>query len=256
MTGVPAGRILSGELRYFRLPEVLHLVSLQGLTGRLSMSSGGSRVDIYFRGGEVAFATGDVRTSREQLGDLLVRMGRLTQGALDGALEKCRTTGLRLGRVLADDGLVPAGDIRAALMKQTERSVYKAMAWGEGRFEFELSALPEFVEDIPLGLKAEDLVLEGVRRVEELRLLSGKIPRLDIVFVKPAYTPEDLRRLALKPEERRVLELVDGEKDVSGLIKASGLGEVGLLRALYALYSVGIIRKSGPAGKKGRTQYL
>jgi len=53
-----------------------------------------------------------------------------------------------------------------------------------------------------------------------------------------------------------VLELVDGERDVNELIRASGLGEFGLLKALYALYSVGIIRKSGPAGKDGRTQYL
>jgi len=252
----PPGRVLSGELRYFRLPEVLHLVSLQGLTGRLSMSSGGSHVDIYFRGGDVAFATGDTRASREQLGHLLVRMGRLTQGALDQALEKCRATGERLGRVLSGDGTVSTGDIRAALMKQTERSVYKAMAWDEGRFEFELSAMPEFVEDIPLGIKAEDLVLERVGRLQELRLVAGKIPRLDIVFTKPAHKPEDTARLELGPEEKMVLELVDGDRDVNELIRVSGLSEFSLLKALYALYSVGIIRKSGPAGKDGRTQYL
>jgi len=118
-----ASRILSGELRYFRLPELLQLVSLQGLTGRLSMSSQGKHVDIYIRSGAVAYATGDTRIPREQLGFLLVNMGRLTQGALDEALAKCAGTGARLGHVLSEEGIVSTDDIRSALEKQTERSV-------------------------------------------------------------------------------------------------------------------------------------
>jgi len=252
----PAGSLLSGEIRYFRLPDVLHMVALQGLTGRLSMSSEGKHVDIYFRSGDVAYATGDSRGEREQLGFLLVNMGKLTSGALEDALARCRESGERLGRVLVDGGTVSEQDIRSALMKQTERSAYKAMAWADGRFSFELCRLPEFVEDIPLGLKAADLVIEGVRRLGELRLFAEKIPRLDIVFTAPPYTADDVERMGLKPEERRVLQLIDGERDVSALIEASGLGELGLMRALYALYAVGIIRKSGPGGRADRTQYL
>jgi len=253
---VPASRILSGELRYFRLPELLQLVSLQGLTGRLSMSSQGRHVDIYIRSGAVAYATGDTRSTREQLGFLLVNMGRLTQGALDEALAKCARTGARLGHVLSEEGIVSLDDIRSALEKQTERSVYKAVAWAEGGFSFELCALPDFVEDMPIGLGVDELLLEGSRRVGELRLLSEKIPRLDIIFTKPAYTREDIAGMGLKPEERRALELVDGQKDVAALIIESGMGELGLLRALYALYTVGIIKRSSPAGKASRTQYL
>jgi Domain of unknown function (DUF4388) len=250
------GRILSGELRYFRLPELLQLVSIQGLTGRLSMSSEGRHVDIYIRSGAVAYATGDTRSAREQLGFLLVNMGRLTQGALDETLAMCAKTGARLGQTLVEDGVVSSDDIRSALKKQTERSVYKAVAWADGGFSFELCTLPDFVEDMPIGLNVDDLLLEGSRRVGELRLLSEKIPRLDIVFTKPAYTREELAGMELKPEERRALELIDGKKDVAALIAESGMGELGLLRALYALFTVGIIKRSAPAGKAGRTQYL
>lgn len=250
-------RILAGDLRYFRLPEILHMVSVQSLTGRLSMSHGGKFVDIYVRDGAVAYASGEARGEKEQMGALLVGMGRLASGALDAALRKCAETGDRLGSVLVDEGYVPSADIKAALEKQTERSVYRAMAWGDGEFSFEICPMPGFVEDVQLDIKAEALIMEGVRRVNEIRLFTEKIPSLDTVFVKPAYTAEEVEAMALKEEERLVLELVDGSRDVAGMIRASGLGEFGLMKALYALYTTGIVKKaSSPARKSERTQYL
>lgn len=249
-------RVLSGDLKFFRLPEVLHMVSLQSLTGRLSMSHDGRYVDMYFRDGAVAYATGDARGEKEQLGSILVGMGRLTAGGLDAALKKSAETGGRLGKVLVEGALASLSDIRSALAKQTERSVYRAVAWGEGVFYFEICELPAFVEDIQLNIKVEGLILEGVRRVSEIRLFSEKIPSMDAVFTSPVYAPDELDGMGLKEDERRVLSLVDGKRDVTDMVRASGLGEFGLLRALYALYSAGIIKKAGVARKGGKTQYL
>jgi len=254
-TGEP-GPVLSGDVRYFRLPEVLQLVSMQRMTGRLSMSHEHQMVDIYFKGGQVVFATGDKRGRREQLGFMLINMGRITKSGLDMALDKSANTGVRLGKVLVDEGLVSLADIKSVILKQTERSAYKAMAWDEGSFFFEFCDMPEFVEDMPVSLSVENLILEGVRRIEEGRLISEKIPSLDIVFIKPAYTAEEITNMGLRGEERLVLDLIDGKSEVKDLFGRSGLGEFGLLRALYALYSAGIIRKREHALRSDRTQYL
>lgn len=250
--------VLSGDLRYFRLPEILHMVSMQSLTGRLSMSHEGRSVDVYFRDGWIAYATGETRSPKEQLGSMLVSMGRLTKGALDDALARSASESKfgRLGRVLIDDGHVSADDIRTALTKQTERSVYKAMAWADGTFEFELCGLPEFVEEIPLNIKVEGMILEGVRRIGEIRAFTEKITSLGMVFAKPEYTQGEVDAMGLKPEERTVLDIVDGRRDVTELMRISGMEEFTLLRALYALFSAGIIKKAGTARKEARTQYL
>jgi hypothetical protein len=251
-----ADAALSGDIHHFRLPEVLQVISMQRLTGRLSLSHDGQYVDIYMKDGRVAFATGEKRGKRELLGSMLVNMGRLTQAALGESLSKCARTGGRLGGVLADCGLVSMADIKSALLKQTERSVYKGMAWGEGRFVFELGPMPDFVDDVPIEIRVEDLILEGVRRIEEVRLISEKIPSLEIVFTKSLYTREELNNMGVKQDERIVLELIDGKTSVKGLLDASGLAEFVFLKALYALYSAGIIKKLGPAARGGRTQYL
>ena len=249
-------RLLEGDVRYFRLPEVLQIVSLQRLTGRLSMWHERQSVDIYMRRGQVAFATGDKRGSREQLGNMLMNAGRLNRASLEGALKRCADSGERLGKVLIEDGHVGEDDIKAVLLRQTERSVYRAMAWGDGRFAFELCEMPDFVEDIPVSLRVEDLILEGVRRIEEGRLIAEKIPSLDIIFTKPAYSGEEVDGMRLKAEERSVLGLVDGSRDLREMIKMSGMAEFYFLRAIYALYSAGIIRKREAGPRAGRTQYL
>ncbi len=250
------GPLLNGDIHYFRLPEVLQLIAMQWLTGRLSLRTEDKRVDIYIRKGKVAFATGDDRGANEQLGSLLVRMGKLDQGAVDRALAKSRETGEKLGRVLIESGVADRDVIRAALFKQTERSIYKAMGWGEGSFSFERCAMPDFVEDIPLELTVESLILEGVRRIGEERAIAEKIPSLSVIFTRPMYTPEQLEGLGLKGHERPVLELVDGKRDIKELINISGLGEIDMLRALFALYSAGFVRKYEPTASPYRTQYL
>ena len=250
------GPLLNGDIHYFRLPEVLQLIAMQWLTGRLSLRMDDKKVDIYLRKGKVAFATGDDRGANEQLGSLLVRMGKLDQVAVDKALARSRETREKLGRVLIDSGVAGMDVIRNALFKQTERSIYKAMAWGEGSFSFECCAMPEFVEDIPLELTVESLILEGVRRIGEERAISEKIPSLKVIFTRPMYTPEQLEGMGLKGHERLVLELVDGKRDVNELIKISGLNEISILRALFALYSAGFVRKYEPSASQYRTQYL
>jgi hypothetical protein len=248
--------LLCGDIHYFRLPEVLQLIAMQWLTGRLSLVRKNKTVDIYIREGKVAFATGEERGTGEQIGSLLVRMGKLDQGAVDKALVRSLETGERLGRVLIDSGMADVDGIRTALFRQTERSVYRAMAWGEGSFSFECCAMPEFVEDIPLELTVESLILEGVRRIGEERAISEKIPSLNVIFTRPMYTPEQIEGMGLKGHERLVLELVDGKRDIKELIDITGLSEIDALRALFALHSAGFVRKHEPNVSQYRTQYL
>jgi hypothetical protein len=250
------GLLLRGDIHYFRLPEVLQLIAMQWLTGRLSLRMEDKKVDIYIRKGKVAFATGDDRGANEQLGSLLVSMGKLDQNAVDKALARSRDTGERLGGVLIESGVADKDVIRTALFKQTERSIYKGMAWGEGSFSFECCAMPDFVEDIPLELTVESLILEGVRRIGEERSISEKIPSLNVIFTRPMYSPEQLEGMGLKGHERLVLELVDGKRDINELINISGLIEIDILRTLFALYSAGFVRKYEPSASQYRTQYL
>ncbi|MHB8173664.1 MAG: DUF4388 domain-containing protein [Nitrospirota bacterium] len=247
--------ILSGDIKHFRLPEVLQMVAFQRLTGKLMLINDEMSVEIYLRDGHVAFASGEKRGFREQLGNILFRMGRVKEEALNAALDRCAREGKRLGQVLAEEGLVTPDDIKSALYKQTERSTYRAMAWGEGLFYFKLCELPDFASDFPIALRVEDLILEGVRRIGESRFILEKIPSLEAVF-KIVYQQNELDAVSLEVDERLVLGLVDGRKTVRELVSGSGLSQLGFLRALYALFCAGIVKKVETFSKTYRTNYL
>ena len=61
--------------------------------------------------------------SKERLGDILIRMGKLSTPQLLDALIEQKNTGRRLGEVLAGRGLVGADEIRAALQTQGVRQL-------------------------------------------------------------------------------------------------------------------------------------
>src|SRR5512143_271027 len=247
---------LSGDIKYFRLPEVLQLLSMQRLTGALTLTGAGRKVYIYVKEGQVAFISGDRRGSREQLGSMLVGMGRLKKSEVESALARAERTGKMLGEVLSEGGLASTDDIRAALRKQTERSVYKAVAWGEGRFDFTLGPMPGYVDEMPAGLKVEDLLVEGAGRIGEWRKINEKIPGLDVVFVRSGNPEGGPDAGNLGETARLVLSLVDGRRDVASLIEACGASEFAVMKALYALYLSGAIKKRGPLGRTYRTDYL
>ena len=61
--------------------------------------------------------------NKERLGDILIRMGKLTTPQLLDALIEQKNTGRRLGEVLTGRGLVQADEIRAALQSQGVREL-------------------------------------------------------------------------------------------------------------------------------------
>jgi len=232
------------------------MIALGRLTGLLTLRKTASEVKIYFREGEVAFASGDERGSSAQLGQLLVRMGRITEAELNDALGRAVTGDIKIGAALVEAGHAEPESITGALSRQTERSIYRAMGWSEGRFDFGLCDMPPFVDEFPLGLRIEGLILEGMRRTEQMRLVSERIPNLEIIFSRPVSEPEELAGLGLSETELKVARLVDGSRDVAGVITASGLEEFAVLKALNALFTAGLIRKVKKTSLDERTGYV
>jgi type II secretory ATPase GspE/PulE/Tfp pilus assembly ATPase PilB-like protein len=69
--------------------------------------------------------------SKDRLGDILIRMGRLTTPQLLEALVEQKETGRRLGEILAARGMVPAEEIQAALQTQGVRPLTDTQSAGD-----------------------------------------------------------------------------------------------------------------------------
>ena len=233
---------IRGSLKEASLPDVLQLLAMGKKTGCLSVTHRNNFGSIFFGRGRITYAS--IVNRRDRLGDMLVKNDAITQAQLDAAIEaQRRRRDKRLGELLVEEGAITSERLQHFIRVQIEEAVFFLFTWTQGAFNFEADVLPE-QQDVVVSINPESLLLEGARRVDEWGLIENKIPSFDIVF------ETDRARLmasesTLTEEQRAVLELVDGIRDVQGIVDASGLVEFEVGKCLYALITAGFIHRIG-----------
>jgi hypothetical protein len=232
---VPGG--LKGQLAQLPLPDIFQQLRLSRATGILSLVAGGARKALYFREGQVVFASSNLPNDR--LGEMLLREGKITVEEYEGSIKQI-SKGKRQGRVLVEMGALNPKDLWEGVQLQVREIVNSLFQWDDGQFHFEESSLPE-KERITVDLDIVDLILVGIRRVDANGPIRARYPELDLVVERVAGE----RPVALESYERHVLEFVDGERSVFEICRESEIGENETLKVLYALHCTGVVRTKG-----------
>jgi hypothetical protein len=169
----------------------------------------------------------------------------IASAARSGCIDVTRSAGT--GTVFFKDGEVyyaesslthePAGgegaDREAALRSQIEAAVFDLLRWDEGSFKWESGST--FESDTGLTLSIEDLVEEALRRLEELEVISTKIPSEAAILALAAAPPDGAAEINITPEEWRVLVHVNGLRDVTEIARIAGMDTFSVMWVLYGL---------------------
>jgi tetratricopeptide (TPR) repeat protein len=233
---------IRGSLREASLPDVLQLLAMGKKTGCLSVTHRNSFGYIYFDKGRICYAS--IVNRRDRLGDVLVKSGLITQPELENAVKlQNRRRDKRLGELLVEQGALTLQQLHSAIEVQIQEAVYFLFTWNQGTFNFEADVVPD-QQDHVVSINPESLLLEGARRVDEWGLVEKKIPTFDLVFEmdRAKVLSSDVE---LTDEQRAVLELIDGARNVQAIIDASGLVEFEVGKALYGLLTAGFITRIG-----------
>ncbi|HEY4218374.1 MAG TPA: DUF4388 domain-containing protein [Gemmatimonadaceae bacterium] len=233
---------IRGSLKEASLPDVLQLLAMGKKTGCLSVTHRANFGNIYFDKGRISYAS--IVNRRDRLGDMLVKNGVLEQSQLDAAVAlQDRRRDKRLGELLVELGALSLQQLHGAINVQIQEAVYYLFTWNQGTFNFEADVAPD-AHDHVVSINPESLLLEGARRVDEWGLVEKKIPTFDIVF-EIDHPKAMSSEVGLTTEQRAVLELVNGSRDVQEIIDASGLVEFDVGKALYGLLNAGFIHRIG-----------
>ena len=166
---------LEGDLAHFYPSEVLQLLQLAQAVGRLELSRGTERVDLWYERGRPVFA----RTSglAVRSGELLMHKGAVSAQALGRALERQKDTpGRRVGQLLVEQGDASSEQVIDAVQEVLRRIVYNVILWRDGHFRFLPGEAAEG-EDITLDLDLDRLILEGLRLADQERAArTGESP--------------------------------------------------------------------------------
>ena len=157
---------ITGNLRTLELAELLQWLSQGTKTGVLIIGNDTLQKKIYFDTGKIVFS--ESNNPYEHLGSILIREGLIDEATLARAVKLQESTQILLGKVLVTLGSIGEDELHDILRRKTEDSIYELFSWEEGEFKFVPNEAPEQA-GIPLSLEVTNLVLEGLRRLDESR---------------------------------------------------------------------------------------
>jgi CheY-like chemotaxis protein len=237
---------LAGDLALIPVADVLLLLQDRGYTGTVNLSHGRARMDIYLAQGRIDFAGAQGVAEEFLLGRFLVSGGHISQETLTTVIDERRRDDNKdlLGAYLCTRGLLPATALRKAMAKQTAALVFESLRWGSGRFVFQpLAGLPPQAREASLALPVDGLILEGLRRVEEWRVIEQEIGDFDMTFVRNEDKLASVGRGQLLRDEASIAELVNGRNTIRDIIQVSKMGSYDVTQVLFRLLRSKLIRR-------------
>jgi predicted transcriptional regulator len=225
---------LEGSLRDFGFADILQLIFFQRKTGVLTIEGRLDKVRLLFIEGNITGAESKRRIEANRLGKVLVKKGLLSEDDLQEILREQKSTNAKLGNILIRKGFVQKEQVEEILVGQIKETIVQIFNWKEGTYDFTPQAVPAD-KDIPVAIDTQHLLMEGLRIVDEWTLIEGKIT-LDAVFTKKAGVVSELTE-----EEKDMLQLVDGENDVSTIIDISGKDDYIVSKTLVSLIEKGFV---------------
>lgn len=265
---------LTGTVEDFGIAEILQLIGQQAKSGVLHLESRDDEIHVGISGGYVVRAEAAGRKARDRLGSMMLRAELLSRDQLDRALEEQRRTLRRLGDILVDLGYVTREQLREMTALQTTETVYRLFRWKSGTYAFEPGEV-EWDRETVTPLRAESVLMEGFRRVDEWPMVRKRISSLAMTFERrKAPAPERERAGAgdaaeaaadptgeaalgrsevagLGPNERRVHALAVPGRTVEQIVDLSRLGEFEASKALATLVNLGYLEPRLPSRAAG-----
>ena len=133
-----------------------------------------------------------------------------------------------------------------------EEAVYALAIWRTGEFRFE-AGVPTPRQSIQKS--NTNLLMEAARRLDEWRVLSKKVPSVELV---PEFVILESRegQINLNTMEWLLLSKIDGQRSVKQIAAAAGMSVFDSAKLLYGLVATNLIRlrQAGPAPVAERQQ--
>jgi len=239
------------NLAHMSLPEVIQLLQLQNHTGMFQVWHHNTRYDIYLRRGRVVAARAENAAQEYLLGRFLVARGLIGQSELDQLVRSSSGRGsMPIGEKLIRLGHIRAEDLRQALADQCNELVYEALRTRLGCCVFVAGvAPPPAFDGLLVDMSVQELLLEGLRRVDEWGVIEREVRSFDTVFAPRPAEPG-----GFTSDEKRLLHLVDGRRTVRDLVTLARMRPFEACRLLYRLAATRkIVRLDGDPSDAGDT---
>ena len=213
---------LKGSLSEFSVAEVMQLLALQQKSGVLVLSHEDKRKYImFFERGKILAAADRRRESRHPFLGYLLENLHINRQQMETVEDISRETGQDIFTVLLTTGLTGRDRLQEEMHRYCQRMMDDVVGWKSGEYEFsgDERSLPH--QGITVKISPEELLMESMRRSDELTTLRDSLISSDLVLTRAPNPPPD----PLPRECTVVLNLVDGKRTVEDVCRRSPMGD-------------------------------
>ncbi|QQR89782.1 MAG: DUF4388 domain-containing protein [Myxococcales bacterium] len=234
---------LEGRIDHAPLIETLQMLQMQNQTGTLNIRKNDRVIHVCLSNGAVDMAVSEGSSPEFLLGRYLIEKGFIRRDELEGLLnDNNDELEQLLGRRLLHKELISTNELTEALARQTTDLLCEALRWNEGTFRFDKENLLPEARLARLQLPVQSLILEGVRRIDEWRLIESRISDFSSVFSRTQNEQESNLSQEFDDSHKKVWELIDGKRDLRSIIDASSMSSFDVCKAAYQLLDSNMIQ--------------
>lgn len=222
--------VLAGEiLSPMTLFQTIEIVAERGFVGEMQVfSSGGRWFQLSLERGMLLFARSNDPADR--LGELMVRKGLIDRPTLEALLDQLDENH-RFGKLCIERGVIGADQLFALLGEQTTGIFLRTLTVGDGAFVFTTPDPTQPPPDHTVHLMVRGLLMEGIRRLDEIEVYRQLIPGNDLCL-RPVDVADPS---GLDADALALLGHCDGETTLADAARAAELDEFAATRAAYFL---------------------
>jgi len=234
---------LSGNLRDFGIADVFQLIGQQRKTGALNVRQHGNGALLLFDEGAVVSALPVLGDGEDPLAELLARSGFLRREQVKELCDAQRSSAQPLRQIVLARGWLSSDALEAAEDRFTRDTIFDVLRWEGGSFDFQpRKNVPKHSGVTRLG--AEQILMDGLRMLDEWRTFAGRIPSEDAVFRRrPLAEIQPGNKDACSDAAEHLLGLVDGRLAARQIIDLSRLGNFEGTRLLASCVDAGLLER-------------
>lgn len=228
-----------GELSDVGVADLLYLLGVRQLTGKLTINANADEVNLFLAGGNLVLVTSTNLALR--LGRTLLRLGMLSSAQLRDALQEQDTVGFGrpLGSILLARGWISSEQLGACVEEQCIDVLARVIATEHGTFIYSSGVrAPHRTEVVPLN--SDRVLVEATKRTDELRTLRGLLPTATAPL---SLAPEidDLAETLTDAEVLVAATLLSGATSLHELAHKVAMDELALWRTIISLRERGLV---------------
>jgi hypothetical protein len=225
----PARCILAGDLAAFPIADFVAFVHQSRLSGVLTVCAGQLERALVFQHGEVRGARSE--GAGERIGEVALRLGYVDARQLELAVAAARP----IGKALIEKGFLSPADLWKCIHEQVAVVFHAVLLAHEGVF----TMVEEPGGDLgtALSMNTQSLLMDGIRRIDEMALFRARIPGAGAYLRRRQPTVPT----ALDAREDEVLALVDGRRRVGEIAQLLHLDEFDATKVMYHLAEAGYV---------------